>query len=137
MGFVGNSRTHSFLKKNLQTLVMSGESIQGAANNYEQRFSTLEIEVVDISHKMSIAMATLEREFGPFGDFGGSNSNFGLEGKIEDKSDPEKEPTKEPDIELLSYGTNIPSQSLFNIEAKVDIKLYQGEIDTLKLNHWL
>jgi hypothetical protein len=30
-----------------------------------------------------------------------------------------------------------PSQSLFNMEAKVDINPYQGEIDALKLNHWL
>jgi hypothetical protein len=30
-----------------------------------------------------------------------------------------------------------PSQSLFNMEAKVDIESYQGDIDALKLNHWL
>jgi hypothetical protein len=30
------------------------------------------------------------------------------------------------------------SQSLFKIEVKVDIKPYQlGEIDVVKLNHWL
>jgi hypothetical protein len=30
-----------------------------------------------------------------------------------------------------------PSHDLFKMEAKVDIKPYQGEIDALKLNHWL
>jgi hypothetical protein len=29
-----------------------------------------------------------------------------------------------------------PSQSLFKMEAKVNIKPYQGEINALKLNHW-
>jgi hypothetical protein len=29
------------------------------------------------------------------------------------------------------------SQSLFKVEAKVDIKPYQGEIDVVKLNQWL
>lgn len=26
---------------------------------------------------------------------------------------------------------------LFKMEVMVDIKLYRGELDTLKLNHWL
>jgi hypothetical protein len=30
-----------------------------------------------------------------------------------------------------------PPESLFNMEAEVDIIPYQGEIDALKLNHWL
>jgi hypothetical protein len=30
-----------------------------------------------------------------------------------------------------------PSQSLLNMEAKVDINPYQSDIDALKLNHWL
>jgi hypothetical protein len=30
-----------------------------------------------------------------------------------------------------------PSQSLFNMKTKVDINPYQGEINALKLNHWL
>ena len=30
-----------------------------------------------------------------------------------------------------------PSRSLFKMEVKVDIKPYQGEINALKLNHWL
>jgi hypothetical protein len=30
-----------------------------------------------------------------------------------------------------------PLQSLFNMEKKVYIKPYQGEIDALKLRHWL
>jgi hypothetical protein len=30
-----------------------------------------------------------------------------------------------------------PSQCLFNMKVKVEINAYQGEIDALKLNHWL
>jgi hypothetical protein len=30
-----------------------------------------------------------------------------------------------------------PSQSLFKMEEKVDIKPYQDDIEALKLNHWL
>jgi hypothetical protein len=29
------------------------------------------------------------------------------------------------------------SQSIFKMDAKVDIKPYQGEIDVINLNHWL
>ena len=82
---------------------------------------------------MSILMATLESTFGHLRDFGGSYSDLGFEEKSKDKSDLEKESTKE----LSSSSTNIPSQSLFKMEVKVDIKPYQGEIDALKLNHWL
>ena len=31
----------------------------------------------------------------------------------------------------------IQSQSLFKVEAKVDINPYHSQIDALKLNHWL
>ena len=42
---------------------------------------------------MSILMEDLERKFGPFGNFGGSNLDIGLEGKLEDRGDPEKDPS--------------------------------------------
>ena len=44
---------------------------------------------------------------------------------------------KELEIENMSLSTNISSQPLFKMEDKFDIKPYQGEIDSLKLNHWL
>ena len=37
----------------------------------------------------------------------------------------------------MTSSTNVISQSLLEMEAKVDIKSYQGEIDALKLNNWL
>jgi hypothetical protein len=52
-----------------------------------------------------------------------------------DNEDPEKESRKEPKKEQSSSSTINPSQSLFKMEEKVDIKPYQGEIDALKLNH--
>ena len=54
---------------------------EGVVNDYEQQFTKIEIQVINISRKMSIFMLDLDRKFGPFGDFGGSNSNIGLEGK--------------------------------------------------------
>jgi hypothetical protein len=43
----------------------------------------------------------------------------------------------ESEKEKTSSSFNISSQPMSKIEAKVDIKLYQGEIDVVKLNHWL
>jgi hypothetical protein len=37
----------------------------------------------------------------------------------------------------VSLSVVNPSQSLFKMDVKVDINLYQGEINALKLNHWL
>ena len=48
----------------------------------------LEIQFVDISHNMSILMATLERESRRFSEFGGSNLDVGSEGKSRDIKDP-------------------------------------------------
>ena len=53
---------------------MTDESVQGATNDYEQHFTKLEIQVVDISHNMSILMVELESKFVPFGYFQGLNS---------------------------------------------------------------
>jgi hypothetical protein len=44
---------------------------------------------------------------------------------------------KEPEKEKLSSSVVNPSLSLFKMEEKVYIKTYQGEIDALKMNHWL
>jgi hypothetical protein len=59
------------------------------------------------------------------------------EGKSKDNEDPEKESQKELGKEQPTSSVVNPSQSLFKMEAKVDIKPYQGEINSLKLNHSL
>ena len=64
-------------------------------------------------------MANLESKFGPFNDIGGSNSQIILEGKSKDKSDPKKGSMKEPKKDHPSSSTNVPTQSLFKMEAKV------------------
>jgi hypothetical protein len=39
--------------------------------------------------------------------------------------------------EKLSSSVITPSQPLFKMEVKVDIKPYKGRIDVVKLNYWL
>jgi hypothetical protein len=82
-------------------------------------------------------MASLASNLRPFRDDGGSNSKIRLEGKLRDWEDSRKESRKESKKEKPSSSVVNPSQSLFNMEVKVDIKPYQGDIDALKLNHWL
>jgi hypothetical protein len=48
-----------------------------------------------------------------------------------------KESQKELEKEQSSSSAMNPSQSIFKMEEKVDINPHQGEIDALKLNHWL
>jgi hypothetical protein len=103
----------------------------------EERFVRLEEKVIDISRNMSLLMVALARKLGPFREVGGSNSEIGSDEKSRDNEDPEKESWKEPEKEQSSSSAINPSQSLFKMEVKVDINPYQGEIDALKLNHWL
>jgi hypothetical protein len=103
----------------------------------EERFARLEDQVVDISHNMSLLIMALANKFGLFREVGGLNLEIGSDEKWGDNEDPEKESQKEPKKEQSSSSTINPSQSLFKMEAKVDIKPYQCEIDALKLNHWL
>ena len=49
--------------------------------------------------------------------------------------DANNQPKKEPGKDQPSLS--VVNQSLFKVEEKVDIKPYHGEIDSLKLNHWL
>jgi hypothetical protein len=65
---------------------------------------------------MALLMVALEKVW-TFREVGGSNLEIGLDEKSGDSED--------------------PSQPLFKMEVKVDIKPYQGEIDVVKLNHWL
>jgi hypothetical protein len=76
----------------------------------------------DISHNMNLLMVALASKLRPFRDDGGSNSEIRLEGKLGDQEDSGKESWKEYEKEKLSSSAMNPSQSLFNMEVKVDIK---------------
>ena len=54
-----------------------------------------------------------------------------------DSEDPKKQLKKELKKEQPSYNVITPSQPLFKMDEKVDIKQYQGDIDVVKLNHQL
>ena len=54
-------------------------------------FSKPEAQICDLSHNMSILMVSLHNKFGPFGEFGSSNSEAGLNLKYGDNEDLEKE----------------------------------------------
>jgi hypothetical protein len=86
---------------------------------------------------MSLLMAALASKLKLFEEVGSSNLEIGSDGKPRYNKDPEKESQKEPEKEQSSSSTINPSQSLFKMEAKVDIKPYQDEINALKSNHWL
>lgn len=102
----------------------------------EKIFSNIEEHVYEIFHKMVSLKVALENRFGPFMDFGGFNLDTGLAEKSEEIKDPENESKKELEKEQPSSSAITP-QYLFKMEAKVDIKPYQSEIDVIKLNHWL
>jgi len=48
-----------------------------------------------------------------------------------------KSQKKDLEKDKPSSNANTPSQPLFKMEVKVDIKPYQGEIDATKFNHLL
>jgi hypothetical protein len=70
-------------------------------------------------------------------EVGGSNLEIGSNGKPRDNEDLEKELRKELEKEKSSSSSITPSYYLFKMEAKVNTKSYQGDIDVVKLNHWL
>jgi hypothetical protein len=96
----------------------------------------MEEKVIDISCNMAFLMVALVNKFGPFRDVGNSNSEVGLGEKLRDNKDPKKDSRKYPEKEQSSSSGITPSQYLFKMETKVDIKPYQGDIDLVKLNHW-
>jgi hypothetical protein len=100
-------------------------------------FVRLEEQIIDISHNMAFLMTTIANNFGLFWEVGGSNSKVGSDEKPRDIEDLEKESKKEPEKEQPSSSAITPSQHLFKMEVEVDIKPYKGDIDVVKLNHWL
>jgi hypothetical protein len=97
----------------------------------------LEEKVIDISCNMTLLMVALANNLRPFREVGGSNSEIRSEGKQEIMKTQKRSRGKSLRKRKPSSSAITPSQSLFKMEAKVDIKPYQGEIDAVKLNHWL
>jgi hypothetical protein len=116
---------------------MVDEYCNNPRDDSKKTFSKLKAHVIDISRNMKILMETLERNFGPFKEFGSSNSKHGSDEKYGDNKDPKKESKKESKKERPSSNSITSSPSLFKVKAKVDIKSYQGEIDVVELNQWL
>jgi hypothetical protein len=86
---------------------------------------------------MSLLIEALESKLILFKEVGGTNLEIRLDGKPRDNEDPENESHKEPEREKPSSSSINPSQYLFKMEVKVNIKPHQGEINALNLNHWL
>jgi hypothetical protein len=99
----------------------------------KDRFVNMEAQISNIACNMVILIATLERNFRPFKEFGSSKSDTSSKKKYKDKEEPNKEIEKDPKKERPNYNIT-SSHSLFKLEAKVDIKPYQGEIDAFNLN---
>jgi len=58
-------------------------------------------------------------------------------GKSIDQEETKNELKKGPKRDQSSLSVMNHSQFLFKMEVKANIKPYQGEIDNMKLNHWL
>eukprot|EP00253_Pinus_taeda_P034565 PITA_34565 len=113
---------------------MGDEFVNEPCDPAELRFSQLKEQVADINRNVNLLMAALSNKLGIFGEEGGSNAEDKSEGGSEDREDVDDQSKKEPGKDQPS--SSFVNQSLFKVEAKVDIKPYHGEIDALKLNHW-
>jgi len=60
--------------------------LQNPWDELEEKFSKLEEQVTDISHKIDILMETLENKFASFRHFGNSNLEVGFHGKSGDNT---------------------------------------------------
>jgi hypothetical protein len=99
----------------------------------EKIFLRMEEKFDNVYCNMALLMVTLTNNIIPFGKVGGSNSEV----KLGENEDLKKESRKEFEKEKPSSNVITPSQSLFKMEVKMDIKPYQGDIYVIKLNHWL
>jgi len=99
------------------------------------RFLRLEQQVEYIKHNVKPIMVALRNKLGMFGEDGDSNAEKKLEWGSRDWEDIENQPKKESQKDQPS--SNVMNQSLFKMETKFNSKPYHGEIDALKLNHWL
>ena len=112
---------------------MVDEYSESPRDDSDERFSKLELHVVEISCNMTILIVDIESKFGSFKGFGGSNSESRSDGKSRDIEDPKKEPKRDIE-ERPSSNNNTFSRSLFKVEAKVDIKPHKYEIYVVNLN---
>jgi hypothetical protein len=111
--------------KSYYTLAMEDEYVHNNPRDpAEERFEWLEAQVVDISRNMNLLLVALASNLRLLGDDGGSNLEIGSEGKLGDQEYLEKESQKEFEKERWSSSVMNPSQSLFNMESKVDINPY-------------
>jgi nicotinic acid phosphoribosyltransferase len=103
----------------------------------KERFSRLEENFFYLSRNMDLLMEALVNKFEPLKEVVTSK----LEDELDEKSTYseylQKESKQGPEKEKPSYSAITPSQPLFKMEANVDIKPYHGEIDVVKMNHWL
>lgn len=86
---------------------------------------------------VNLLISALSNKLGLFGKDGVSNAEDQSKSRSGDWEKIENGPKKGHKINQPSLSVVNHSQALFKMEAKVDIKPYQGEIDALKLNHWL
>jgi hypothetical protein len=114
---------------------MGDESVNEPRDPAEVRFSRLEQQVTDINHNVNLLMVALRNKLGDIWRRWGFNAEDKSEGGSGDREDTENQSKKEPEKDQPS--SSVVNQSLFKMEEKVDIKPYHGEIDALKLNHWL
>ena len=114
---------------------MGDESINEPRDPAEVRFLWLEEKVVDINCNFNLLMMALRNNQGIFGEEGSWNVEDKSEGGLRDQKDTNNQPKKEPGKN--QPNSSVVNQSLFKVEEKFDIKRYHGEIDALKLNHWL
>lgn len=70
-----------------------------------------------------------------FGEEECSNVEEKSKGGLGDQEDEINQLKKQPRNDQPS--SSVVNQSLFKVEEKVNIKPYHGEIDVVKLNHWL
>lgn len=94
----------------------------------KERFTWLEVQVIDMNHNVILLMKTLTNKLKLFGERGDSSIEVKSKVKLGDHEEPKKESMK-PKKEQLSSSIVNHSQSLLKMEAKVGIKLYQSEIN--------
>jgi len=114
---------------------MVDEFVNNSRDPIEEKFLGLEAQVLDIKCNVNLLMVILNNNLGLFIEYGCSNTEVQSKGRSRDQEEIENKPKKGPKKDQPSFSGMKHSQSLFKMEVKVDIKLYQGEIDTLKLNH--
>ena len=121
--------------ENRKALIMANKSINEPCDPTEVRFLRLKQQAADINYYVNLLIVALRNKLGIYGEDWGSNVEVRSEGGLADQEDIENRPKKEPRKDQPSLSAM--NQSLFKMEEKLDIKPYHGEIDALKLNHWL